>query len=144
MADALIWTGSQWISLRGPAGADGAPGAPGADGVDGQDGAPGLPGNDGADGAPGADGAKGDKGDPGADGADGKDGKDGAGVSIVGPLTTYPPTATPSAGEMWIATDPLPPGVPASAEGPAVAGDGIVWNGTAYTNVGRIQGPAGP
>ena len=40
MADVRVWSGTEWISLRGPAGNDGAPGA------DGADGAPGLPGND--------------------------------------------------------------------------------------------------
>jgi hypothetical protein len=92
---------------------------------------------------PGSDGAPGLKGDKGDDGVDGKDGKDGSGVTIVGPLDTYPPTATPNAGDMWIVVDPIPPGVPASADGPAVVGDGVTFNGTTYTNVGRIAGPPG-
>jgi hypothetical protein len=130
-----------------------------------------LPGSDGADGSNGADGAPGTAATiavgtvtTGAAGSNvtvtntgdstaavfafsipaGKDGKDGAGVNIVGPLLTYPPTATPNSGDMWITADPIPVGVPDSAEGPAVVGDGIVFNGTDYVNVGRIQGPPGP
>jgi len=81
-------------------------------------------------------GPKGDKGDP---------GKDGSGVTIVGTLTgsgTALPAA--SAGDMFILGDPVPTAAPASAAGPAQPGDGLVYNGSAWTNVGAIRGPQGP
>jgi hypothetical protein len=48
---------------------------------------------------------------------------------------------THDVGDMWILPDPA--GAPASGTGPAAAGDGIVWEGAAWTNVGPIRGPAG-
>ena len=82
------------------------------------------------------------KGDTGAAGADGKDG---AGVTIKGTLTgaaTALPTAV--AGDMYLLGDPVPTAAPSPAVGAKVAGDGIVYNGTTWSNVGPIRGPAGP
>ena len=82
------------------------------------------------------------KGDTGAAGADGKDG---AGVTIKGTLTgaaTALPTAV--AGDMYLLGDPVPTAAPSPSVGTKVAGDGIVYNGTAWSNVGPIRGPAGP
>jgi len=153
MADTLIWTGTQWVSLRGPQGNPGSDGADGSPGTNGADGAPGTAATIAVGtvttGAAGSNATVTNTGDSTAavfafSIPAGKDGKDGAGVNIVGPLLAYPPTATPNAGDMWITADPIPVGVPDSAEGPAVVGDGIVFNGTDYVNVGRIQGPPGP
>ena len=72
-------------------------------------------------------------------GKDGVDGKDGSGVDIKGTATTYPPSASPTAGDMWIVADPVPAGFPPGTN----PGDGLVWSGTAWNNVGGIRGPAG-
>jgi len=73
---------------------------------------------------------QGPKGDP---------GKDGTGVSIKGTATAWPPTATPASGDMYIVGDPVPVGAPAGSK----PGDGVVWDGSAWSNVGSIQGPQG-
>lgn len=73
---------------------------------------------------------QGPKGDP---------GKDGTGVSIKGTATAWPPTASPTAGDMYILGDPVPVGAPAGSK----PGDGVVWDGAAWANVGSIQGPKG-
>lgn len=73
---------------------------------------------------------QGPKGDP---------GKDGTGVSIQGTATAWPPAATPAVGDMWILGDPVPPGAPVGSQ----TGDGVVWTGTEWNNVGSIQGPPG-
>jgi hypothetical protein len=72
-------------------------------------------------------------------GADGKDGKDGSGVDIKGTASVYPPSATPDVGDMWIVADPVPAGFPAGTN----PGEGLVWDGTSWVNVGSIRGPAG-
>jgi trimeric autotransporter adhesin len=138
MADVLVYTGTEWLSLRGPAGADGQPGADGAKGDVGETGPAG------ADGAAGEAGPKGDPGDQGVPGEKGDKGDAGSGVSIVGPLTEWPITVPVEAGDMFIVSDPVPVGTPASATGPALPGDGIVYDGTTYSNVGPVRGPIGP
>jgi hypothetical protein len=138
MADVLVYNGTEWLSLRGPAGADGQPGADGAKGD------PGPSGNEGPPGQPGAPGEAGPKGDPGEQGVPGEKGDAGSGVTIVGPLTEWPITVPVEAGDMFIVSDPVPVGTPASATGPALPGDGIVYDGTTYSNVGPIRGPVGP
>lgn len=72
-------------------------------------------------------------------GKDGVDGKDGSGVTIKGTATTYPPDASPAAGDMWLVGDPVPAGSPPGTN----VGDGLVWTGTAWNNVGGIRGPKG-
>jgi hypothetical protein len=72
-------------------------------------------------------------------GKDGVDGKDGSGVDIKGTASVYPPDAVPAVGDMWIVPEPVPGGFPPGTE----AGDGLVWTGTAWNNVGGIRGPAG-
>ena len=141
MADVLVYNGTEWLSIRGPAGATGADGAPGADGAKGDTGPAG------ADGVAGEAGPKGDPGDQGPAGEKGDKGDSGSGVTIQGTATTFPPTyATGAAeqGDMWIVGDPAPAGTPNSATGPALPGDGIVWDGTTWSNVGPIRGPVGP
>jgi hypothetical protein len=141
MADVLAFNGTEWISLRGPAGTAGADGQPGADGAKGDVGETGPAG---ADGAPGEPGPKGDTGDQGVPGEKGDKGDSGSGVTIKGTATTYPPDAAPDVGDMWLAGDPVPVGTPASASGPAQPGDGIVWDSSAWINVGPVRGPVGP
>ena len=87
----------------------------------------------------GAAGEKGDKGDTGADGAPGADGKDGSGVTIKGTATVYPPDAAPTVGDMWLVADPVPGGFPPGTN----PGEGLVWDGAAWVNVGSIRGPKG-
>jgi len=76
---------------------------------------------------------KGDKGDP------------GSGVTIKGTLagTATALPAGPATGDMYILGDPVPTAAPNPATGSKAVGDGIVWNGTAWTNVGPIRGPQG-
>lgn len=81
-------------------------------------------------------GTKGDKGDKGDDGADGAAG---SGVTIKGTATAYPPALSPAAGDMWIVEDPLPVGFPVGTQ----PGDGLVYTGSAWENVGPIRGPKG-
>jgi hypothetical protein len=138
MADVLCFNGVEWISLRGPAGADGQPGADGAKGDVGPAGPAG------ADGVAGEAGPKGDTGEQGPAGEKGDKGDSGSGVTIKGTATAFPPDAAPEVGDMWLAGDPVPVGTPASATGPAQPGDGIVWDSTAWINVGPVRGPVGP
>lgn len=81
-------------------------------------------------------GVKGDKGDQGDPGAAG------SGVTIQGTDTwaNISAIASPTAGQMWIlsADDATAPGT-----GGGHAGDGLVWSGSAWTNVGPIRGPQG-
>ena len=79
---------------------------------------------------------KGDKGDTGAAG------KDGSGVTITGTISggTWPPTGTYVKGNMVLIGTPIPTGAPAGTK----TGDGFVYDGAAWTNVGAIQGPIGP
>ena len=77
---------------------------------------------------------KGDKGDP------------GAGVTIKGTLTgaaTALPTS-PATGDMYILGTPVPTAAPNPSTGTKSEGDGIVWEGGSWKNVGPIRGPAGP
>jgi len=77
---------------------------------------------------------KGDKGDA------------GSGVTIKGTLagaaTPLPTGAT--SGDMYILGSPVPTAAPNGSGGTKAEGDGIVWNGAAWTNVGPIRGPQGP
>lgn len=78
-------------------------------------------------------GDKGDQGDP---------GQDGSGVTIQGTLDggTFPPSGPHADGDMYIIGNPIPAGSPAGS----ATGDGVVYNGGAWTNVGPITGPQGP
>jgi hypothetical protein len=76
---------------------------------------------------------KGDKGDA------------GSGVTIKGTLagaaTPLPVGAT--SGDMYILGTPIPTAAPSPAVGVKSDGDGIVFNGATWTNVGPIKGPKG-
>jgi hypothetical protein len=65
---------------------------------------------------------------------------DAAGVTIKGTATTWPPAPSPANDDLWLLPDPIPAGTPSSYK----PGDGIVWTGTVWLNVGPVRGPAGP
>lgn len=85
-------------------------------------------------------GATGPAGAAGADGAPGATGAAGSGVTIKGTLPggAWSAPVSPTTGDMWIANGTITGGPPT-----AIAGDGIVYNGASWTNVGQIRGPAG-
>ena len=103
----------------GPKGDTGARGATGATGPKGDTGPTGPTGPKGDTGARGATGPAGPKGDPGVDGT---------GFTLLGSVDT---------------TGDLPNDASAGAAY-LVGGVVYVWSGTAWENVGEIQGPAGP
>ena len=129
-------------TLPGPAGPVGPKGPKGDTGITGPEGpastVPGPAGPAGIDGATGPQGAQGSTGPegpigpqgiPGATGPQGPKGDAGSGVTIEGTIDYVGPPAFAgsSAGAMWI----------------DVNGDGWVWDGAAWTNVGPIRGPQG-
>jgi hypothetical protein len=144
--DLWVWNGTEWENVgniqgpqgvqgpagpAGPAGPDGPQGAKGDTGAAGVQGPAGadstVPGPTGAQGPAGSQGPKGDAGPAGPAGPDGPQGPAGTGVTIVGSVndpSELPATGVP--GESWL-----------------IDGDLWVWNGTAWENVGNIQGPAG-
>jgi hypothetical protein len=159
--DVRIWDGTQWTSIVGPAGADGAKGDQGNPGADGAKGDKGDTGADGADGADGQSATVGvgtvstvNPGDPAqvvnvGTGLNavlnfsipkGEKGDVGAAAVIKGTTTTWPPTATPALNDLYIIGTPVPPGAPAGSQ----PGDGVLYDGAAWVNVGPIQGPEGP
>lgn len=69
----------------------------------------------------------GPQGSPGPTGAPGADGADGTSVTILGSL----------------ANEAALPGSGSAGDGYLIDGDLYVWTGSAWTNVGTIQGPAG-
>jgi hypothetical protein len=76
---------------------------------------------------------KGDKGDA------------GSGVTIKGTLegAATPLPVGPVAGDMFIIGTPVPTAVSAVAP-TIIPGDGLVWSGSAWQDVGPIRGPQGP
>jgi hypothetical protein len=85
-------------------------------------------------------GPQGPQGVPGPPGEDGIQGPPGEGVAIKGTLsgtaTSYPPN--PDTGDTWIIGTPVP-----TVALPAAPGDGIVWDGDSWNNVGPLRGPKG-
>ena len=113
--------------LQGEAGVAGAAGATGAQGIQGATGPQGIPGLTGATGAASA-----------VAGPTGPTGPTGANAVIKGNITVYPPSNSPATGDLWLVSNTGVAGLPAST-----IGDGFVWTGTAWLNVGQIRGPAG-
>ena len=74
----------------------------------------------------------------------GPQGPAGSGVTIKGTLAgaATPLPVGPVAGDMYIVGTPVPTAVTALVPA-AVAGDGLVWSGTAWTDVGPVRGPQG-
>jgi hypothetical protein len=125
------------VGLPGPLGPTGSQGASGVPGLSGQRGATGPTGPTGSMGPQGPAGLYGPTGQPGTPG------NDGTSVKIVGPAPFDTPTA-PVAGQMWIVGSPPPVWVPNSTRGPAVSGDGVLWTGNEWVNVGPMRGTPGP
>lgn len=120
--------------VTGPTGGQGAAGPTGAQGVTGPQGVQGVQGvagPTGAQGVTGPQGTQGVQGPAGQQGVTGPAGEDGTSVSILGSFATV--------GD-------LPAGLTGgdAGKGYLVLGDLWVWSGSAYTNVGQIQGPEGP
>lgn len=89
-------------------------------------------GPEGPQGPAGATGAQGPAGPQGPQGPAGADGQDGTGVSIVGSVANSSQLNNNyqgNEGDMFIAQD---------------TGNGWVWDGNQWVNVGQIQGPQGP
>jgi hypothetical protein len=65
-------------------------------------------------------------------------GADGTSVRLMGSVATYSalPTSGQTVGDVWII-------VAANASPAYAAGDGAVWSGTAWSNVGQIKGAKG-
>lgn len=64
-------------------------------------------------------------------------------ANIQGVTTTWPPTGTPTIGDIYVLADPVPAGAPLGSQ-PA---DAVLWANSQWTNIGPvavIQGPAGP
>jgi hypothetical protein len=118
---------NQVLNLVLPKGDAGATGAKGDQGVQGVAGVQGNSGPVGPQGPQGLAGPQGPKGDA-------------AGINIKGTATTWPPAASPANDDLWLLPDPIPAGTPSSYK----PGDGIVWTGTVWLNVGPVRGPAGP
>lgn len=110
---------AQYFAQYGPQGPQGAQGVQGAQGATG------------ATGAQGAQGAVGPQGPQGAQGATGAQGAIGAGVSILGEYADYAALVaahpTGSLGDAYLTAN----------------GDLYVWSGSAWSNVGNIEGPQG-
>ena len=75
--------------------------------------------------------AKGNSGKDGADGEDGADGKDGTSINIKGSVPTENdlPASNVEQGDTWITSD---------------TGEGYVWDGSVWVNIGKLEGPEGP
>lgn len=120
---------------QGPAGATGPAGPAGAQGPAGQDG------SDGQDGAPGQTGQTGPAGPAGQPGAQGPAGADGTSINIQGTVANC--AALPASGnngDLWILdSDDASCSYSANSE----AGDGFIWDGSTWTNIGPIRGPQG-
>jgi hypothetical protein len=74
----------------------------------------------------------------------GPKGDTGAAAVIKGTATAYPPTASPATNDLYILGNAASlTGAPASGAGPAAIGDGVLWSGSAWVNVGPLRGPQG-
>ena len=107
-----------------------------ADGAGGTAWEAGTPGPQGETGPAGPQGPQGETGPAGPQGPQGETGPQGTGLAPQG-IDTYAniqAVATPAAGDLWIQSD-------TTAEGDA--GDGWVWGGAAWMNIGQIRGPQG-
>ena len=152
----------------GPQGIQGLQGLPGAAGIDGKyiaqvafednnlvfyfndntvagtivDAVNTLKGEQGIQGEVGSQGAQGIQGIQGEQGLQGEIGTTGASAEIQGTaeIATIVSITTASPGHMYISSNTGTAGSPSIF---ANAGDGIVWNGTSWSNVGSIRGPQG-
>lgn len=133
---------------RGNAGSTGPQGIQGQVGPTGPAGQKGNTGNTGAIGPQGIQGIQGEKGEQGDTGATGGIGPqgiqgpkgDGASINIKGTATTWPPDNSPTEEDLWILPDPVPAGTPAGY----FPGDGALWTGSVWQDIGAIRGEVGP
>ncbi len=130
----LTITNGNTISLPsgqpGPPGPQGEQGPVGLTGPQGPQGQPGVQGLAGPQGLQGPIGPEGQAGPQGPQGEQGPAGQDGTGVQIIGTVATLAllPNSSNS-GDLYIVE---------------ADGNGYVWDGNGWTNVGQIQGPQGP
>lgn len=120
----------------------GPQGEPGAQGVAGLQGAQGAQGNTGSTGLTGSQGTTGSQGPPGQVGGQGAPGADGTSITILGEVadcTGLPNAGANTNGDLYI----LDADDAACSYGPGLAGDGYVWDGTTWLNIGPIRGPQG-
>ena len=99
-------------------------------------------GNPGVAGATGAAGANGAAGADGANGAQGVAGADGTSITILGEVadcTGLPNAGANTNGDLYI----LDADDAACSYGAGLAGDGYVWDGTTWLNIGPLRGPQG-
>jgi hypothetical protein len=129
-------TGVQGIQgiqgTTGPTGIQGPLGATGATGIQGIVGLSGPTGSTGPVGLTGGTGATGISGETGSTGATGPKGDAGTSVTLKGSVTLVSDLdniPTPNIGDLYVVTS---------------TGNGYVFNGAAWDNVGQIQGPEGP
>lgn len=128
------WDGKAWVNMgttRGPKGDQGEVGPKGDKGDTGPKGDKGDKGDQGEIGPEGPQGPQGDigpKGDTGSTGPQGPQGDIGPGVEILGKLNSS--SELPATGTL--------------GQGYLIEGDFWGWTGSAYENLGRIQGPVGP
>lgn len=126
---AYLWTGTEWNHLGSVKGPKGDKGDKGDTGPQGNQGPQGIQGIQGPQGEPGLTGAAGPQGEQ---GQTGPQGPAGTGVRIVGTVQTpaqLPANYNGMTGDMYIVL---------------MNGNGYVWNGSTWENVGQIQGPVGP
>ena len=124
-------------STSGVIGTTGVTGITGATGTQGSTGVTGFTGTTGTTGPQGVTGATGPQGITGVTGPKGDNGNS---ITIKGTVIAWPPdSGTPTIGDLWLAVLPLPVGVPAGT----IAGDGIMWGGAEWLNIGPVRGPTG-
>ena len=116
----------------------GPQGEPGAQGSVGETGPPGQIGQTGSTGSTGATGSAGPTGPVGGQGVAGADGTS---INILGEVASCVglPTAGNTNGDLYI----LDADDAACSYGAGVAGDGYVWDGTTWLNIGPLRGPQG-
>ena len=141
--DGHLWVfdGTSWHdvgSVQGPDGPAGPQGPPGPQGQIGATGPQGLRGEVGSVGPQGPQGVQGPDGPVGPAGPKG-------GVVVMGKVDATNPLPSLSIGDgaLYIAGDTVPPGGWPPGLGGTKPGDGLVWNGTAWVNVGQVRGPQG-
>jgi hypothetical protein len=122
----------------GPAGPQGLKGDQGERGLPGPTGPQGNVGPQGEAGPAGPQGPQGIQGEPGPKGDEGPQGPQGNSLTLEGAVTTWPPSATPDIGDLYLLVTPIPLGSVAGQPG-----DGVMWTGTNWINVGPIRGPQG-
>lgn len=124
--------------LTGAKGEQGATGPAGPQGEQGPQGEPGPAGPAGIQGDPGPAGPQGPvgpqgiQGDPGPVGPQGPQGEPGTSVQLIGSVPSVADLdnlQNTQVGDLYVVT---------------ATGDGYVWNGISWDNVGPIRGPAGP